>query len=395
LSNNHNVQGYLRSKVDSGKRPNGRIHLFEAFLFLKSIRFGKSASGETEQRVIQLLRQSFFSNAPLHESQFKGDRIEVRLTSCGDGDTCKISHFRDGSDVIPFSIALRLSGIDTPESNPSGKLDNIVKYTSLYLNRTYRMRDDLRPIVRERVQYTGKIAGLIAEAFRQNSKRISIAPTFVRSTEDPAMCGSLDLLGKYGRLIGRLMSGGPNQKEDLLVGFIKDVLPDIMAKQGKELHEEFKSRGKQYEGRIDKWKHSKPELWKTLSPETLPDPSKIYSKENCEILAKKWVIFCKLYPEAKNDFQTMITFIGAGFPYPKYRMNLTDIDLKAEAVAMGAIKFPGQHLLMSHGMNSDIIYQYMRPNADPKDPFASPVFRMFLHQMSGGRDLNPPDCKDK
>jgi len=132
---------------------------------------------------------------------------------------------------------------------------------------------------------------------------------------------------------------------------------------------------------------------KTLSPETLPDPTKIFSKENCEIMAKKWVVFCKLYPEAKNDFQTMMAFIGVAPPYPKYRMHLTDLDLRAEAVAMGAIEFPGQGALKIHGLNSDTIYQYMRPNADPKDPYASPVFKMFLDKMSGGKDLNPPDCK--
>lgn len=382
----------MSSKVDSGRHPDGQIHLFEAFVHLKALLFGKGTLSEKQAQAVSLLKQNFFSNSPLFETPNTQDRLEVVLASCTDGDTCKMSHFILNENKFPFKIAIRISGIDTAESNPSTKLNSAVKYTSLYLQLTYSVRSDLQQLTQDRIQYIGKLAGAVTDGFRLSSEHISIAPSFTRVTDDPKMCRSLDLIGNYGRLIARLMAGKPDQREDLLVDFIRDDLPQIMAAKGMQLYGEYRTKGNK--ALLTTLQKHHPEVCETLSPETLPNPSEIFSERNCLILANKWVIFCQKYPEARNDFQTMLAFIGLTPPYPKYRMHLTPLDLKAEAVAMGTLDFPRKDELRLHGLNIDTMYRYLRPNADPDDPNASPVFIMFEQEMSGGKDLTPPDCTE-
>jgi len=166
-----------------------------------------------------------------------------------------------------------------------------------------------------------------------------------------------------------------------------------MATEGMRNYYSHQRVGRREQEMSNYLKHNNSELWQIVSLDTLPNPAELFSERNCDVLAKKWRVFCSLYPQAKNDLQTMLVFLGLAHPYPKYRMHLTPVDLAAEAYAMGVAKLPGHMLLEKHGLFTDPIYGYMRPNANPNDPNSSPVFIMFEREMSGGRDLLPPDCK--
>jgi len=92
-----------------------------------------------------------------------------------------------------------------------------------------------------------------------------------------------------------------------------------------------------------------------------------------------------------------MALIGIAPPYPKYRGHMTAIDLAAEDIALGRFR----SMSRGHGLTRDMVYRFVRPNADPDDPFRSLVYASrFGPGMADLKademwKLDPPNCQDE
>jgi hypothetical protein len=374
-----------------------------AFRVARMMHFGNSARSELWQQTYRTVVDNFFGGASFYRRDGRVRPVEVRLNAekpFADGDTARIAEFRQGDNWIPWRVNVRMDGIDTPESNPSGKLDRQVQYVSRYLGEEHRVpKKDmaaLSDLVRARIVYLGKIAGAVSAGFGESFADIGIrlGPAYTLRATEADLCDTLDPWDKYGRIIGRILAGRDNEGEDLLAGFIEATLPGVMSKAEAEYLAAYRKKLAPHRELLATWKAKKHALYHILSLETAPRPRKIFDADECKRIAELWRTFCTENSLAANDLQTMLSFIGLAPPYPKYRGDMTKIDLMAEAYAFGT----AAGLTRGHGLTSDTMFVYVRPNAHEEDPYHSPVYLKYGKEMSDVKDLtelDPPDCSEQ
>ena len=396
-----------RGAAELFKRSNERwvprsINTPRAFRFAQETRFGTHFETDLHRRAWGTIRDNFFRGIPFYRRDGELQPRLIRLREgkeFADGDTARVTQFWAGTMWIKFNRhwSVRMDGIDTPESNPSSKMTEIVGTLYKYLRSEYGISNgiarEVKEIIELRVKYLGKIAGLATNAFAEHFADIgiSLAPAYSRTASHFSMCDTLDLADKYGRLIGRIMAGRPNEGEALIAGFMEAALPAYMAEAGKTLHREYELKVAAHTGRLESWKTSsdarKRELYDILSFESAPKPQDIFSMRETARMARMWRNFVKRNPGARNDLQTMLAFIGVAYTYQKYRGHKTGLDLMAEAYALGrAPRVKG-----THGLANDMIYRLMRPSVDPNDPDRSPMWERYYKK---DKPLHPPDCCD-
>ena len=378
------------------------INTTRAFRFARQTRFGTDFETELHRETWGTIRDRFFRGIPFYRRDGELRPRLIRLKKgkeFADGDTARVISFWSGSQWITFRRhwSVRMDGIDTPESNPSSKMTEIVDTLYKHLRLEYGISNgiarEVKEIIKFRVKYLGKIAGLATNAFAEHFADIgiSLAPAYSRAASHFSMCDTLDLADKYGRLIGRIMAGKPNEGEALIAGFMEAALPAYMAEAGKTLHREYELKVAAYTGRLESWKTSsdarKRELYNILSFESAPKPYEIFSKRETTRMARMWRNFVKRSPGARNDLQTMLAFIGVAYTYQKYRGHKTGLDLMAEAYALGR----APRVKRTHGLADDIIYRFMRPSMDSNDPDHSPMWARYYKK---DKSLHPPDCCD-
>ncbi|MBT3182589.1 MAG: hypothetical protein HN337_08815 [Deltaproteobacteria bacterium] len=369
------------------------------------MQFGRKLDTPLERETYEAVNQRFFQGASFYRTDGEVRPVAVKLRDSNpfaDGDTAKVIKFWNGERWVGRGkgISVRMDGIDTPESNVSGngKLRGQVKWIMRYLDDEHSIssgdRGALRDLVQSRIVYLGKLSGAVTNAFGEHFADIGIrlAPAYTLRAKHPNECDTLDPWDKYGRLIGRILAGGENQGEDLLAGFLETQLPSAMRAAETEYRSSYEGILRKHRRVLGRWKSEKPELYSIFGLEDTPKPSEIYSETNCGRMAGMWADFCAANPQAKNDLQTFMAFIGAAPPYPKYKGHLTELDMSAELYSLGGVP----EVSSGHGLTSDPMFRYVRPIIH--DNYPSPVFARYGTQITniGGdlANLNPPDCRD-
>lgn len=366
----------------------------------RMMRFGKAARSPLWKKTWAVLDERFFNDASFFRRDGEVRPVQVALNPgkpFADGDTAKIARFKQGDGWVDFKVNVRMDGIDTPESNSSEKLRRHVGYISRYLAEEHGIEqadmEAMNSLVKARIVYLGKISGAVTAGFGAHFADIGIrlGPAYTRVAKDvPALCDSLDIWDRYGRIVGRIMAGGENTGEDLLSGFIESVLPGVMKGAEAEYLAAYRQKLKPHVALLERWKAEKPAPYRILGAKSAPVPTDMFSEDKCRRLAGLWTEFCSENPRAINDMQTMMALIGVAPPYPKYRGHLTAMDLSAELYALGRAPQAPERF----GMTFDPMYIFVRPVADPVDPDHSPVYSRYP-DMSGVADIsemNPPDC---
>lgn len=379
---------------------NGTVTPVLAFRVQRMFHFGRKVADEFEAEVYHAVNDAFFGGASFYRKDGEVQPVRVRLRATdpfADGDTAKITHFWNGKKWMKYrknGVSVRMDGIDTPESNRSGKQDGHVKYISKYLAEEHGVGNTqaLQDLVRARLVYVGKLSSVVANAFGEHFAGIGIrlAPAYTLKAKESAFCDTLDPWDKYGRLIGRILAGGDNQGEDLLAGFIQSVLPGAMRGHGEGCLQEYLASTDKHASLLSIWKRTNSDLYDILGREGAPKAGEVFSGAQSASLAEMWTGFTSLHSRAKNDLQTMMAFLGVGAPYPKYRGHLTEMDLAAEQYALGGVPAVSS----GHGLYSDPIFHYVRPIVN--DAFPSPVFQRYGTKMTSIRslaELDPPDCR--
>ncbi len=385
------------------KYRNGVVNPVLAFRVMRMFHFGRKLDSPLDRQTYRAVNENFFGGASFYrcDGEVRPVLIQLRKKNpFADGDTAKVMRFKDGDRWISYrnGVSVRLDGIDTPESNPSGKLDGQVKWISQYLVDEYDVPPSdlgaLRSLVKARIVYLGKISGAVANAFGNHFADIGIrlAPAYTLKAKHPDYCDTLDPWDKYGRIIGRILAGGENQGEDLLAGFLETVLPGAMRSADDECYTNYASLLTRHRKVLERWRTQKPELYRIFGLEDTPIPSKVFSEVKCKELARVWTDFCAAHPRAKNDLQTFMAFIGVTPPYPKYRGHFTALDLAAELYSLGGVP----EVSTGHGLTSDTMFRYIRPIVH--DAYPSPVFQRYgtrITNIDGDlANLNPPDCRE-
>ncbi|MBU0504776.1 hypothetical protein KJ708_02190, partial [bacterium] len=295
--------------------------------------------------------------------------------------------------ALKGNMSVRLDGVDTPESVWSSKLEKMYKNIFLYLQHEHNLPDSykepLEEVLEARIKYLGEMASVVAGAFIDWSEFIRLGPAYARVASAAHMCDTFDYADKYGRLIGRFFAGNIGEMDDLFSkGFIASEIPHVMASsKGDELLTNYEQRLSPHKAFLKQLKESHPAVFNMVSYASLPRPREVFSQAEGRRFSKYWEMFVN-DPSygGKNDFQTLLAFLGLAYPYPKYRGLYTELDLSAEQFALGQIL--GVH--KQAGLTVDPVYMLMRPSV--QGPFASPVFQMFPDEMTGGKNLHPEDC---
>lgn len=366
-----------------------------AFKVAQRMRFGNKAESREWREIWGTLQDRFFPGVQFFGEHGRVNPVEVRLRKkkpFPDGDTARVEAFRRGNDWVgtddatsgllldgdwlEFSSSVRMDGVDTPESwERSGKFARHRDGVTAYLQKAFAVSDehleDLRQLVAARIVYLGKVAGAVTYGFGDHFADVGIrlAPAYTLTNKE-GLNDTLDIWDKYGRLIGRIMSGGDNQGEDLLAGFIETVLPQYM-KMAKDVHvKAYHERIAPYRETLEHWMGDSrmAVLYEALGPiSSKKYPTKIFSKPTCGKLARIWKDFVARHPEAANDVQTMSALIGTAPPYPKYPGHLLPMDLSAELYALGGVRSVSR----GHGLTGDLVFQLLRPSAYANDPYRS------------------------
>lgn len=417
---NENAAKFIVSDVDKDK--NFAVDFTEAFSFVTKTKFGHSLNaGTIPSYVFKAVQNEFFFGSAFDGKHATFQPLEVKVESFTDGDTAKAVV---KLNIFDIKIKVRLNGIDTPESvrghrsdsgqfEPNPKLEKFSTYSWLY----FREKNGIWPndefivkrMAEDRIVYLGELAGIVTKGMARLARKantpFTLELTYIRGTDDPAVCNTLNLIDVYDRYLARFKIGSANTTDNLLAGFIENSLPEIMAMEGMKYYK-FYHDGIQNDQPAEKlpwalseqakkllgiWKDDpkKYEVYSALSPDTLPDPAKMFSKEKCAELAREWRMFSAKYPDYKNDIQAMLVFLGLAYTYPKYRVQHTDVYLEAEMAAMTAHSTMQGVVPHTHGLweSGDTLFKFMQPN-----PKLSPLFKRFEKELSGDKPLLPPDC---
>jgi len=425
---------HIKSFVDTDS--DLQVSQKEAYAYVQKTEYGHSESffarHPISNFVLGAIRHQFFSDSPFDgkHSAIKTLVIPAEAISFSDGDT-----FASATSGMGFTITLkvgeetkrlrfRFAGSDTPESiiginkkgqfKPNPKLDIFRDAIWLYFFRKHKLNPKgewiTKRMIRNRIIYTGRLAGAVSKGLKKWAleKKIpfNVGPSFDRTKTTPHQCNTIVLSDVYGRIIGVPGLGKPGSDKNYLAFFIKDELHKIMAADGMDLYNYYR-HGQQPHGKtwttkvgaldpngkklLAYWRDQKTggkPVWDALAPETLPNPSLIYSEENCKELAEEWKTFTDENPKYRNDIQAMMIFVGLAWAYPKYTTQHTKMYAAIERFAMGP-NHPKPVKKISVGLWGDKIFGFMQPN-----PKISPVFDEFEYELSRDKNMLPPDCCD-
>ncbi len=444
-----------------------QLNLLEADSYAEKVKYGHALQeGTIAFKVFKSIQQRFYSGSPFDGAHATFSPLVASIERASDGDTCTVNGAIVNNQPVPIKLTLRLDGIDTPESyrgryyedkvtnkkawEPNSKLDTFRNYIWLLFKETFRFGDNIErvtpliaelmragsddaklnrvwatmsnvednadrqliKIIEDRIVYDGLIAGAVTKGLvaLSRGRPFTIDPSFARSSTDPAECNVADFQDVYGRGLGRIRPGLPNEPTNILALFVANELPKIMNTHGREYYNFFHDGtvpsqivdgdnswivdsktgqqstpaaltpyGKALLEAIKRRPDWQP-LWQALSPETLPKPWEIFTPEKCKQLSEEWVAFTNQGPAYKNDVQAMLVFLGLAYAYPKYRNQFMDEYLKAEISTQRYINRP-------HGLWEDPIFRLMQPNQK-----SNPLFARFEKALSRGRNLLPEDC---
>jgi hypothetical protein len=382
--------------------PGKDLTSIDAFSIIRrQLEFGHEAYSAKGQDAFRVLSERFFpgfgdfkrATHPVNPVlvQSPDNQLDASIVGKADGDTIKLY-----VPALGGNMSVRLDGVDTPESVWSSKLKKMYVHIPKYLQAIHGLPDayikPLEDVVKARIQYLGEMASVVAGAFINWSEFVRLGPAYAHVASAAHMCDTFDYADKYGRLIGRFFAGNIGEMEDqFLKGFISTELPHVMASsKGDELLRNYEQRLAPHKAFLQQLEESHPAVYDMVSYKSLPRPREVFSKPEGRRFAKYWEMFINddRYG-GKNDFQTLLAFLGFAYPYPKYRGLYTDLDISAEQFALGQIL--GVH--KQAGLTIDPIYMFMRPSVQGE--FASPVFQMFPDEMTGGKDLHPESCCTK
>ena len=402
----------IKSQGKYQYRKDQYIDHYEAYEFAKKLGFDNFDSSKNTplvSDVFKTLQNRFFDGSAFHESRATLKPFVVTLSRCADGDTCTVEGPKVCMNGRWRSITFRFSSVDTPESisgngnwkNPKTEKfkDYIWRYWKSTSGISNQQKSITKHLIHDRIVYSGLMASAAMKGLRawMFAKEIPFTadPTFNHAPSNPNECGTLETVDTYGRLIARIRAGRPDEKRNLLADFICNELPGIMTSgSGHQYYQLFRNgtyTGNEKDPYTNIAAHTNegkraladmakmhPELYRSVATETLKDPSKMFSRENCKILAKEWITFSSSHPEYKNDVAAMLVFLGLGYAYPKYKDNHTDKYLALEDMSMKR----------RFGMNNDNIFDLMRPH-----PKRSALAAMYEHdkEFTGGRPLLPAD----
>lgn len=307
-----------------------------------------------------------------------------------------------------------------------------------------------KKMVQEREVFAGDIAGVAMKDIdrwlrEEKHSHLYGEVTYNRASGEAFECDSMNLVDKYGRFVARIVVA-ENMGQDLIGDFIENELwkamgPGKMVKKldkktgklkdvaqpgGADYHVYFTQdtepkKGKttslvrqirgykwvtpmalQYKGKklLEGWgdkTHPMHEAWQMLSPETLPNPQEIFSKERCKLMAETWRNFIKDHPDYKDDVQLMLVLLGLGYAYPKYRNEHLPVYAEAEQIAIkNGFGFWQGRTVGDEMLAGEPIFLLMRP--DPNDP-KTLAYRFKDDTTFTGADsegepkrLDPPDC---
>ncbi|MBT3182166.1 MAG: hypothetical protein HN337_06650 [Deltaproteobacteria bacterium] len=421
VGRNEDIQWRYRFVPTQGKTD---VFPVTAFKVMRMMQFGRVAKSDEWQAIHGTLTQHFFPGVNFFGDNGRVQPVEVQLREKNpfpDGDTASVIRFKAGEDWqeahadalidgawgayedtlvdghwIPYKTSVRMDGVDSAESyRRSEKYARNVVGIANYLQMTYAIsekeREALIALVGARIAYLGKVAGAVTQGFGEHFADIGIrlGPAYSLLGAEKGLADTLDLWDKYGRIIGRILAGRENEGEDLLAGFIQAVLPRYMRTVAEEKHlAAYREEVAPYAEVLAGWRGDKDQsaLFDILGPESAPVPTEIFSPEICEGLASMWTDFVAIHPEAKNDLQTASALIGTAPPYPKYPGHMAMTDLRAEQIALGAVR----SISGGHGLTVDPISKLLRPSANPDDPYRSlaysdPVIGLY---MSGIEDIS-------
>ena len=371
-----------------------------AYRFARKVGFGTNVYSDYYVEAWKVVQERFFPDIPFRyeDGVLRPIQVQLREKGFADGDTARVAAFEGPNGWVPYRAAIRMDGIDTPESNPSSKLTKVVQYNWQYYRWKFQIPDRDRSaaqaIIKARVQYLGKIAGAVTNAFhawvKNERGNVSLGPAYGRAAASQIMCNTLDLSDKFLRFIGRIKAGLPGQEADLLAGFVRTLLPQYMQQVRQDLLAGYAGELSKQGAFMAGLKNSKPELFELFAAKFAPDPGEIFSQEECQRLESMWRGFTDDHPEANNDLQTLLAFLGVAPPYLKYRGHMSCVDILAERYSLGLV--PG--VSTTHGLvsaNHDDVYMIGMPRID------EPASRMFSDErwqenLSDGKNLNPPDC---
>lgn len=421
LSRAEYVAKYVNENLDTDKKGGSRglVTTLEAQTFLDKFNYGHHPSFKDQEnpypaRILSVIRGHFFGGSAFDEKHSTMTPMVIPSDKIVpvDGDTIK---FAIGSGFE----SLRFSGGDTPESKKNAKLEKVGEYSWKMWNEAFRIGGEregalIKDMIDSRSRYGGLIAAAVTAGFvswaRAKGYPISIDVAFDRVDQSPEKCNVVTSKDKYDRTIGVPKIGTPREERNLMAEFIATALPKIVETSGAGLYNYY-SRGEIPADIPSWWKTLEPlaalskpgqsfleyakgkpkmeEVWRALSPSTLPDPSKMFSKKECEEMAREWMEMTKEGPASayRNDLQAMLAFIGVMWAYPKYYGNNTFAYLKFEEVAIGKSPIHGEENKKTHGLNGDVIFDYGRPN-----PNHSKLYNKYGGQLSEYRELLPKDC---
>lgn len=360
--------------------------------------FGKACRSPEWRDVWRSVNGAFFGGISFHRKDGEVQPVPIKLhpdKPAVDGDTVKIVQFLLGDRWIDYTVNVRTDGVDTPESNWSEKLKRHVECVTWYLRDTYGVdpvdEGALKELVNSRIVYLGKLAGVVSLGFCRNfaDTGLRLAPAYTFLAKKKNLCDTLDIWDKYGRILGRIMAGGPNQGEDLIAGFIEAVVPGVMPQAEAGCRADYMREVGHHAALLARWKAENPELYNIIGPESAPVPTAMFDQGTSTSIARIWRDFIGRNPSAVNDMQTMMAFLGLAFAYPKYLGHRTAVDLAAELTSLGVVP----SISTGHGFASDQIYRFLRPSANPQDPLHSPVYLTHGLYMSGIKDLAELDPK--
>lgn len=425
------------------KRPKGDVDTWEVQKALQDMLFGKHPDVKGNaflQDFFSYLRRRFFANSPFDGKHstitslvFPATAIEFK-----DADTFSL-RWKGGT------YTFRFGGIDAPESFVSSKLYKTIDYIFLYWIEHLGFRGDeklTKAMIKNRIRYTGYLSGTIAKDLdkwiEEKGGYFNTGPSFDRTSQKPEMVNTLVLTDDFNRLLGIPGAGKPDAKRCYLAKYIEERLPELMKTKGMELYDYYHSGkvpeeyphwlpnkdeaekkikklisegkteaaksvkedsnlekiatetddGKKFLKKLNKSSGNK-EVREALSPETLPNPSVIYSKENCKEMAESFKQFIEKRPDFRNDIQAMFTHIGTAWVYQKYANQDTPTLVESESIAMGPLH-KSKAGEKSFGLwGRDIIFGYSQPN-----PEYSPVYKAYHYELGRGKELIPDDACD-
>lgn len=392
------MQWAFKVEVDHGAP--GVISTERAFRFARKVQFGADIRSDRYRQAWEVVKERFFPDIPFRLDEGELAPIEIRLRQergFADGDTARAAAFKGPDGWVDYHANVRMDGIDTPESNQSSKLTKLVQFSWQYYSSKYGIPECDRAaalgIIKARIRYLGKIAAAITSAFhlwtKNERQSVSLGPAYSRAAALPALCNVLDLSDRYLRFIGRIRAGAPNQGGDLLAGFVRATLHVYMREAGRELLMHYANDISYHQDLMTQWRSSKPELYKLFALEFAPDAGEIFSEVECLRMSQRWESLCGEHPEASNDLQTLLAFLGVAPPYLKYRGHMSCLDVLAERFSLGLIPGRPKQGLVSD--NPDDVFMIGRPRIDKP---ASLMFsdERWQDKLSDGKDLNPPDC---